>query len=285
MSCTLCSFPIILITLSGTTLLSCSGAGGSGPHADTDPNGWSRQVSYTKTIPPFTFHVPAEGLAFAERDPLVAACTGAIERNCKMLEVDSFTVPYRIRFYPSKAAMKAAVNIGVSGHADYWNKELGLVVTDDPAVMEAENIIAPPIAHETMHMVAMEKWGFPPEDMQWLNEGLATAAANNCNGYDVHQVYSHLLSHDRALPMDSLVHGFYACDEMVAYHQAGSYAHYLLQHHGVQKLGALWQEGFASFERIYGISFAAMRERMDAEVLAMHPHVPLDWERFKAGCK
>jgi len=251
-----------------------------------EATGWTVQRSVTKPIENYTFIFPEEGFAYAHRDSLVDACMAAIRRNMAMLEVDTFSVPYKIRFYPSKAAMKEATNIGVSGHADFWIKEVAFVATDDPATIEKENIIPAPIIHETMHMIAMEKWGFPPEDNLWLNEGLATYAADQCNGYTVREIYSYLLTHDMTFPTDSLMDGFYHRDEMTAYHQSACIVQYLLEHFGVEKFGTLWQEGSTSFEQVYGMGFPELVARIDADVAAAYPNgVELDWERFKKGCK
>ena len=251
-----------------------------------EATGWTVQRSVTKPIENYTFIFPEEGFAYAHRDSLVDACMAAIRRNMAMLEVDTFSVPYKIRFYPSKAAMKEATNIGVSGHADFWIKEVAFVATDDPATIEKENIIPAPIIHETMHMIAMEKWGFPPEDNLWLNEGLATYAADQCNGYTVREVYSYLRAHDMTLPMDSLLDGFYHRNEMIAYHQSACIVQYLLKHYGVEKFGTLWQEGSTSFAQIYGMSFPELVARIDADVAEAYPNgVEIDWETFKKGCK
>jgi hypothetical protein len=249
-------------------------------------NGWAVHHVLTKQVENYTFTFPGEGLAYERRDSLVEACMGAIHRNMELLQLDTFNTPYKIKFHPSKAAMKAATNIGVSGHADYWTKEVGLVVTDDPVIIETENIIPAPIAHETMHMLAMEHWGFPPQNNLWLNEGLATYAANQCNGRTVREVYSYLLSHNKALPMDTLVQQFYESNEMVAYHQAGCIVQYLLEHHGLEKFGSLWQEGAAHFEGIYGMGYAELNTRLNADIMEAYPQgVELDWEVFGMGCK
>ena len=244
------------------------------------------QQSFTKEVENYTFIVPGEGLAFEQRDSLVDACMSAIRKNMTLLGMDAMTVPYKVKFYPSKAAMKEDVGFGFSGHADYWNKEVGFVVTDDPAVIEAENIIPAPIAHETMHMVAMEQWGFPPENNIWLNEGLATYAANQCNGYTVREVYSHLLDQGMMLPIDSLLDGFYTRDEMIAYHQAACIVQYLLEHHDLEQLQALWVEGADQFEQIYGSTYQELAEQINADIKAAYPEgVAIDWETFKKGCK
>ena len=244
------------------------------------------QQSFTKEVENYTFIVPGEGLAFEQRDSLVDACMSAIRKNMTLLGMDAMTVHYKVKFYPSKAAMKEDVGFGVSGQADHWNKEVGFVVTDEPAVIEAENIIPAPIAHETMHMVAMEQWGFPPESNLWLNEGLATYAANLCNGRTVREVYSHLLSQGLALPIDSLVERFYTRDEMIAYHQAACIVQYLLEHHGLEQFAVLWKDGADSFERIYGFTYQELVARIDADITTAYPEgVAIDWETFSKGCK
>ncbi|MCB9168888.1 MAG: hypothetical protein H6597_03150 [Flavobacteriales bacterium] len=251
-----------------------------------EANGWTMERSLTKTIDNFTFHFPAEGYAYAHRDSLVEACMQAIARNKAVLDVDSFSVPYTIVFYPSKAAMKQAIHVGVSGHADYWTKQVGFVATDDPATVEKENIIPPPIAHETMHMIAMEKWGYPPESSLWMNEGLATYAHNNCNGRTVREIGHYLQARAMTYPMDSLVQRFHACDEMIAYHQSAGIVQYLLEHDGLEQFGRLWQEGFPAFAAIYGMPFPEMEARIRADLAQAYPDgVAIDWETFRKGCK
>lgn len=260
------------------------------PKSDVQPaqrtDDWTEERSVAKDIANYTFIFPSEGYAYAHRDSLVDACMTAIRQNMELLKVDSMNVPYRITFYPSKAAMKQATNIGVSGHADFWTKGVAFVATDDPETIKEENIIPAPITHETMHMVAMETWGYTPENNLWMNEGLATFAANSCNGRTVREVHNYLLTHDMTFPMDSIAGQFYACDEMIAYHQAASIVQYLLEQYGVEKFGELWKAGFTEFERIYGISFPELEAKLNAEVLAAYPEgVALDWEVFKKGCK
>lgn len=229
---------------------------------------------------------PDEGYANERRDSLVDVCMIAIHRNMELLKVDTFSVPYVIRFYPSKAAMKKVTGIGVSGQADFATKSVGLVVTNDPAVMKKENIVTPPIQHETMHMLAMETWGYPPQSSLWLNEGLATYATNTCNGLTVREVNSYLLNNKMTFPGDSLVEHFYACDEMIAYHQAACYVQYLIEHYGVEKFGALWQAGMSDFEVIYGMPFKELEALVAAELTEAYPNgVEIDWESFKKGCK
>ncbi|HQX30463.1 MAG: hypothetical protein IPI00_14405 [Flavobacteriales bacterium] len=248
--------------------------------------GWELQRFATKRMDSIEFVFPMPGYAYDHRDSLVDACMNAIERNKQLLGLDEFKAPYKIKFYPSKAAMKEDINIGVSGHADHWNKEVAFVATNDPETIEKENIIPAPIVHETMHMIAMEEWGFPPENNLWLNEGLATYAANNCNGESVDKVYRYLMGADMLVPMDSLVSQFYKNDEMVAYHQAAHIVEHLLELGGVEKMATLWREGFTSLERVYGVPFSEVESTIKSKLEKKYPNgVELDWETFKKGCK
>lgn len=256
------------------------------PDEGKEEGQWISKTQWSNHIENYEFIFPDKGYAFENRDALVQECMIAIAENMQLIEMDGFNVPYKIIFYPSKADMKQDVNIGVSGHADYWNKQVGFVATDDVETIKAENIIPPPIKHETMHMIAMEQWGFPPADNFWLNEGLATYAANNCNGFTVAEVYRYLLDQKMLIPMDALVNDFYANDEMISYHQSAYVAQYLLEHYGIEKFSALWQGGFTSFEEVYEMPFSEMELRINSDLQEKVPNVvEVDWERFKKGCK
>jgi len=274
------------LTIAALCIGCSSGSEGNDQTAKQESNGWNIERSATREIENFTFQFPGEGFAYEHRDSLVDVCMSAIHRNMELLGVDTFSVPYVIRFYPSKAAMKEATGIGVSGQADFATKSVGLVVTNNPEIVKKENIVTPPIAHEAMHMLAMETWGYPPESNLWLNEGLATYATNSCNGLTVREVNSYLLANNMTFSGDSLVEHFYACDEMIAYHQAACYVQYLMEHYGVEKVGALWKAGMSDFEEIYGLPFKELEALVMAEVVEAYPNgVEIDRETFAMGCK
>lgn len=251
-----------------------------------DIGDWRMQQKVMKQIKNIEFTFPAQGFAYEKRDSLVDECIKAIAQNVMLIEIEEFTTPYKIKFYPSKAAMKKETNYGVSGHADFWNKRVCLVATNDQKTIEEENIISPPIKHELMHMIAMEQWQYPAESSLWMNEGLATYAANNCNGLTVDRVYRYLLAQDMLIPIDSIVDKFYDNDEMIAYHQSAYIVQYLIDNYGIEKFAKLWQQGFTGFESIYNVRFNELELKMNEELIAQYPETPeIDWEIFKEGCK
>src|SRR5215207_7566358 len=105
-----------------------------------------------------------------------------------------------------------------------------------PVAAHKKNIIF----HEVMHMITMTTWGYPGVDSNWMNEGLAAYAENNCNGFTDEAIYRYLQDKDMLVPMTALTTSFYKQPEMIAYHQAAYIVQYLLSHYGVEKLKALW---------------------------------------------
>jgi hypothetical protein len=101
-----------------------------------------------------------------------------------------------------------------SGIALEESKKIYIVASGDPKQVK------PPIRHELMHMIAMLTWGYPGHNTEWMNEGLATLAENNCNGYNVEQIYRYLLNNGMLVQVDALTTNFYKQPEMIAYHQA-----------------------------------------------------------------
>lgn len=248
-------------------------------------NEWSSKTQVFKQIKNYVFIFPDKGYAYEKRVSLVQECMTAIEENMKLVEIDTFNVPYKIVFYPSKAAMKDDLNYGYSGFANYWTKKVSFVATDNIETIKKENIIAVPIKHELMHMIASELWK-PSENSSWLNEGLATYAANNCNGFSVAEIYKYLFTQEMLMPIDTLVNDFYATDEMIGYHQSAYIVQYLFEHYGIEKFSRLWKEGFTSFEEIYKISFSEMESNLKSELQeTISNTIEIDWESFKKGCK
>ncbi len=248
-------------------------------------NEWTSKTQVFKQIKNYDFIFPGEGYAYEKRDSLVQECLTAIEENMKLVEIDTFNVPYKIVFYPSKAAMKDDLGYGYSGAVNDWTKTASFVATDNIETIKKENIVAVPIKHELMHMIVLELWG-RYENSSWLNEGLATYANNNCNDYSVAEIYKYLFTQEMLIPIDSLVNDFYATDEIIGYHQSAYIVQYLIEQFGIEKFSRLWKEGFTSFEEIYKISFSEMESSLKAELQEKIPNtIEIDWESFKIGCK
>lgn len=248
---------------------------------------WEQKNLVTKQIDNFYFTFPSEGYAFDNREIYVEKCLNAIQENSKIINVAVFTEFTKIKFVDSKKEMLLYANLFTEGGtADISTRSIHLMISDD-GVEKSKELIKAPIKHECMHMVSMTAWGMPPQNNTWLNEGLATYAANDCSGYTVAEIYRYFLENNMLLSIDSLTNNFYQTDEMVGYHQSGYIVEYMISTYGIPKFEKLWKGGFSAFESIYGLSYSQMEKELNKQILKLYPVSPtIDWETFKEeGCK
>ncbi len=248
---------------------------------------WEQKNLVTKQIDNFYFTFPSAGYAFDHREIYVQKCLNAIQENSKIIGVPVFKEFTKIRFVDSKKDMLLYANFFTGGGiADIWTRSIYMMISDDGEVNSSE-VVKAPITHECMHMVSMTAWGKPPQNNEWLNEGLATYAANDCSGYSVAEMYRYFLENNMLLSIDSLTHNFYQTEEMVGYHQSGYIVEHMISTYGLPKFEKLWKGGFSGFESIYGFPYSQMEEDLNKQILTLYPVSPtIDWETFKeAGCK
>jgi hypothetical protein len=233
----------------------------------------------TKTVGNISFTFPSKGYSYVNRDKLIAECLEAIKINVALIKLEQYSETISIQFLTSRQEMKKYTGMTPSGIALVEPKILYIVANGDPKEVK------PPIKHELMHMIAMTTWGYPAQDSNWMNEGLATLAENNCNGYNDEQIYRYLSEKDMLISMDALTTAFYKQPEMIAYHQAGYIAQYLLAHYGVEKFKNLWMQGFAAFKKIYSMPFSQVSSDINTAARKNYPSAPtIDWKKFEQGC-
>ncbi len=246
---------------------------------------WEQKNIITKQIDNLYFTFPSEGYAYDNREIYVEQCIDAIKANSKIINVPEFTEFTKIKFVDSKKEMLLYANLFISGGAvNIWTRSAHMMVSDEGT--ESEKRIKPPIKHELMHMVSMTAWGAPPQNNNWLNEGLATYAANSCSGYTVAEIYRYFLEENMLISIDKLTSNFYQTEEMIGYHQSAYIVEYMISNYGLQKFEAIWKSGFSSFESIYGIPFSQMEATINKQIIELYPIAPeIDWIVLKKGCK
>jgi hypothetical protein len=262
----------VLLYASVACLLAC--------HAPiTKEDEWTVEKQLVKSVENVSFTFPSKGYAYDNRDRFVNECLQAIKNNTALIKLPGYKDSISIQFLRSRQEMKKYTGMTPSGIALVQPKILYVVANGDPKEVK------PPIKHELMHMISMTTWGFPGQDSNWMNEGLAAYAENNCNGYNDEQIYRYLAGHGMLIPMGALTTSFYRQPEMVAYHQAAYIVQYLLNRYGVENFKSLWIQGFASFEKIYGIPFEEAKKDMDKTANQHYPAPPtIDWNTFQVGC-
>ena len=244
-------------------------------------NGWKLEKQVTKKVDNFHFTFPSVGYAYDNRDLYVKECIDALKEDCAIIKLPNYNDPIKIRFLNSRKEMEGEVGMTASGWFEMWPLPEIYIV--------AVNEFKPPIKHEIMHMISMTTWGYPHDDLIWLNEGLATYAhvpsGYDCNGYKVGQIYRYLLEKEMLISIDSLTNNFYGKDDMISYHQSAHIVEFLLTNYGIEKFKELWKKGFCFFEEIYTISFSQMEIEINKNTIEKYPTaVSIDWNVFKKGC-
>ncbi|MDF1675615.1 MAG: peptidase MA family metallohydrolase [Vicingaceae bacterium] len=248
--------------------------------------GWEQESIVTKQIDNIYFTFPAEGYAYNHRDAYVQKCLNAIDANSKLIKVPVFKQFTKIKVVDSKKDMLLYAGMPAGGGiANIWTRSVFFMISDE-GVEETTELIKAPIKHEIMHMVAMTAWGMPPQNNTWLNEGLATYAANNCSGYTVAEIYRYFLEKNMLIPIEALTSNFYQEEEMVSYHQCAFIVEYMISNFGIEKFEELWKSGFSSFESIYGFAYSQMEIDLNKSIMETYPiPIDIDWETLKDGCK
>jgi len=242
-----------------------------------DNNGWKKDAQILKTIKNVNFTFPESGFAFDKREQYVRECFTAIQENSEIIELSEFKDTIYIRFLNSKEESGIYTGQKSSGSAWPHIKTLYVVANDNQI---------PPIKHELMHLMAMVEWGYENPTSNWVNEGLGTFAENNCNGYNVAQIYRYFMENDKLIPIESLTSDFYNQPDMIGYHQSAYIVEYLLTKYSVEQLKKLWTDGFEKFEKIYGDPYSQIKIDLEKTVIKKYPKAPeIDWEQFNEGCK
>jgi hypothetical protein len=245
---------------------------------DKKDNSWAEEKLLTKTVGNISFIIPSGSLAYDDREKLIIKCQEAIKWDLKILKFPEFTDSITVQFVSSREEMKKYTGMGASG----------ITLLNPKIIYLLDNVKEgdPPIKHELMHMILLCAWGYPVQTSLWMNEGLAAFAENQCNGYNDEQIYRFLSENNLLLPMDSVAAHFYREPEMIAYHQAAYMVQYLLSNYGMEKFINLWMQGFANFDKIYGVSFAQAESDIDKTAKHDYPNAPgIVWKKFSEGCQ
>ncbi|MFK8061444.1 MAG: hypothetical protein AB8B78_15325 [Polaribacter sp.] len=242
----------------------------------TEKNGWKTESQVIKTIKNINFTFPSKGMSFEQKENYVSACFKALEENVKIIDLENLNDTINIRFLNTRKESEKYTGQASSGSAWPHIKTLYVVVNEN---------VKPPIKHELMHLIAMLEWSDANQTSTWINEGLATYAENNCNDYNVAQIYRFFMETDKLIAIELLAKDFYKQPEMIGYHQSAYIVEFILKNYGVIKLKKLWIEGFDKFEEIYNVPYAKIKVDLEKELLEKYPKTPeINWEVFEEGC-
>jgi hypothetical protein len=225
-----------------------------------------------------SFVFPPRGYAHDHRQQFIQKCLDGIRHDLPIINLHEFTDTFTIRFLESRQEMKEYTGNPASGITMLEPRKIIYLLAN-------EKEEGAPIDHELMHMISLAEWGYPDRTSLWMNEGLAAFSQNICNGYNDEQIYRYFAGSHMLLPIDSLVNQFYLEPEMIAYHQSAFLVQYLLKQYSVEKFRNLWQQGFNSFQPIYGVTFSDVVRDIDITAKRDYPTAPdIVWKKFSEGC-
>jgi hypothetical protein len=217
--------------------------------------------------------------AYSVKDSAILLCEKAIKKGLDIIGENEFSTKYYIQLVNSEDEMEKYIG-GCRTCGGMNRPEIKTVYIS----FTADEI--GPLTHELMHMVVICAWGWPPKNCYWLNEGLATYAANYCSGYTVEELYAFFISQNMLFSMDSLTSGFYKNKDMIAYHQSAFVVQYLIENYGIEKLKDLWQAGFQDINKIYGFSYNKLEKDIQEFLQNKYPISPsIDWDIVGKGCE
>ncbi len=239
-------------------------------------DGWTREGQIHRMVNNIYFNFPDTGYTYEAKDSLIKESFKGLESNMKIIGFNDFTDTIQVRFLNSREDMFWLTRTKAGGIAYPFINTLYLVANEEQKS---------PLKHELMHLMVMERWGYPDHSSTWINEGLAAYAENNCNGFNVAQIYRFFMDTNMLIDIDSLSNDFYAESEMIAYHQSAAIVEYLLNNYETEKFKELWVTGFSQFKQIYGLEFSELKNNLEKSLLEKYPTKPnIDWESFKEGC-
>lgn len=231
------------------------------------------------------FSFPASGFAFEQKDNFVADVYGAIESNAEILGIPEYNEYFKVFFHSSRSEVEKFTGMAAAGIANVWTRELHIAAYTDEESDSTDFVTNPPIIHEMMHLMSCTTWGYPDQNLQWLNEGLATYAGDNCNGYTIAEIYRYMLDEGHAYSAADFDRHFYELEEMIGYHQSAYYVECLIEAHGMEKFQEFWQSNHANFDEVYGMSFEDFIKTANERVIRIVPEKPnIDWDEFMKGC-
>ena len=202
----------------------------------------------------------------------------ATDRVFEVLDVDDYNYGTHILLVDSEEDMEALMGYHIKGGAAKGHDLLFITNSDS---------VRPQFKHEFFHLASYEIWGLT--EYRLLDEGAATYTDNECyyeNPFEV--INAFFYKKNMLFELRELVEEFdesAAENDVIAYLQSAGYFKYLYETYGVEKMKKLWNDGFDSFESIYGITIEELDNQFRTNLTSIS--IPDDFDEdliLQTGC-
>ena len=243
----------------------------------------------TKEISNLTFTVDST-MTVAERDEAIIKTNEYINDCLQIINEKPFTDSVHIYLVPSRDGMKHLAGLSAAGYAAL-NDTIGLLPGN--VVCSIYRKEYNPLKHELMHIASFLKWGKQSYSHKlWLTEGLAVYAGPenyDCDGHNLKERYMFFLQNGKLFSPDLLLNAEIdfanSVGNKILYNQSGYIVGYLIENYGIDKLKAIWQSEMENFEKIYGLTFGGMIQKINSELNKKYPEpIDFNWEGFQEEC-
>lgn len=226
----------------------------------------------------YRLHFSADSYAASHLAEIKTAITDAYYRAIHLLGIDGYHRGIDLVLFNSVEEMKQVSGVRAQGGIAYPEFDAG--------IFPIHGMRRPQFKHEIFHILSLNTWGACTSRL--LIEGSAVYADNECH-YDnpIFAYNAYLVKNDMAISLDSLIHHFDEIaikNDVIAYLQSAGVFKYLYEKYGIEKMKALWIEGFGAFERIYGFPVQQLESDWRQYMQGIPLPAGFDFGQFKEGC-
>ena len=213
-----------------------------------------------REVPGFRVYFATGTYAARHQDSLLARLPEALHHAERLIAAEPLSDPIDLFFVESREQMAALIGTRATGFAHAAARAVFLVT--NPAWRGFER-------HEVMHVVAVQAWGRPAANTEWLQEGLAQAADGHCGPYDNATVLRGLVQQRGWIPWADVVLRFREQQDLRAYLQAAAFVDHLLSVFGPEAIQPLWAGGVTLESSVGAIPLAEVERQFRARIDAL----------------
>ena len=224
-------------------------------------------------------------MSMSERNDVVRKTKEYIAQCLELINEEPFDDSIHIYLVPTRNDMKNLLGRPIGGGAGLKNEH-----NPENSIYCVYGKVYSALGHEIMHIVSGLKW----EDemglgLIWLSEGLSVYAdpsTESCDGPSIEERYAYLLQNNMLLDIDTLIQ--FPDDKAqvkIAYTQSAVIVEFLLRSYGIEQLKQLWKSSMKDFEKVYGVQFKDMIQRINTELTKKYTEpVAFNWNDFNQNC-
>jgi len=197
------------------------------------------QIDSTSTQ--LTIYFEAESWASSNIVVVREKILNLIESTTAFINIDSYDSRIHLFIVESRNRMKDLIGHETNGSAYYRDNTITGIGSS-----ELRSIFS---SHEIFHIIAMNVWGVPET---WINEGMAVYSAGQWHGYDLYELTNYLHDNNRFASLNKMIKRFRKVDDSLSYPLIGSFAKYLNETYGQEKVIAIWKSKSKNIKDITG---------------------------------